>query len=140
MAELQAKIDKDGKPASAAGNGLTVGGGFETVDHVVTLKNVVAMLPGERTDEFVAIGGHYDHLGYGAYGTNEGRGQVHNGADDNASGTSVVLAAAEAFAKAGTKPPRSMIFICFTGRGDRPGRQRVFRGALPRAARGRSWR
>ena len=115
LAALQAQIDKDGLPASAAGNGLVVAGGFEAVDHVVTLKNVVALLPGEKADEFVAIGGHYDHLGYGAYGTNEGRGLVHNGADDNASGTSVVLAAAEAFARSGTKPPRSMIFICFTG-------------------------
>ena len=113
--ELQASIDKAGKPASAAGNGLVVGGGFDTADRTVRLRNVVAVLPGERADEYVAVGAHYDHLGYGAYGSNDGEGRVHNGADDNASGTSVVLAAAEAFAKSDVRPPRSIIFICFTG-------------------------
>ena len=115
VAELQAYIDKEAKPASAAGNGLVVAGGFETRDRTVRLRNVAAVLPGEAADEYVAVGAHYDHLGYGAYGSNDGEGRVHNGADDNASGTSVVLAAAKAFAKSGKKPPRTMIFICFTG-------------------------
>ena len=114
LAELQAGIDKDGKTNSRAGNGLVVSGGFAVTQRTVTLRNVVAMLPGEKADEYVVVGGHYDHLGYGAYGANDGPGQIHNGADDNASGTSVVLGLAEAFAK-GPTPPRSLIFCCFTG-------------------------
>ena len=55
-----------------------------------------------RHNEAVVIGGHYDHLGHGEAGSlagKEGEGKIHNGADDNASGTSVVLELASYFAE-----------------------------------------
>jgi Zn-dependent M28 family amino/carboxypeptidase len=60
------------------------------------------------------IGAHYDHLGRGEYGTRTGdRGQVHPGADDNASGVAVMLELARSLA--GKSQPRSIVFVAFTG-------------------------
>ena len=62
--------------------------------------NVVGLLPpGDRTVDkpYVLLGGHYDHLGRGAGGNSLARGdesgQIHNGADDNASGVAAILSA-----------------------------------------------
>lgn len=79
-------------------------------------RNVLALVPGrdpELRDEYVLIGGHYDHVGYGNQFNSRGTiGVIHNGADDNASGTSAVLEVAEALA--GMKPPpRRSILIAF---------------------------
>ena len=56
-----------------------------------TVNNVLAYLPG-KTDEYVILGAHYDHLGYGHYDSLAPSqiGQIHPGADDNASGTAGV--------------------------------------------------
>jgi Zn-dependent M28 family amino/carboxypeptidase len=64
--------------------------------------------------EYVAIGAHYDHVGYNKK-HQEGEDYIFNGADDNASGTAGVLAVAKAFATQKTKPERSVIFILFAG-------------------------
>jgi hypothetical protein len=82
-------------------------------------RNVIAALDGADArlkDEWIVIGAHYDHLGEGGNRSSlapEDKG-IHNGADDNASGVSVVLSAARAFA-AGPRPARSVLFITFTG-------------------------
>ncbi|HXG04122.1 MAG TPA: M28 family peptidase [Candidatus Binatia bacterium] len=78
--------------------------------------NVIGVLPGrdpERRHEAVVIGAHYDHLGRGAPGS-PAAGAIHHGADDNASGTAVVLALARAFAEAGGAP-RTLVFVAFAG-------------------------
>src|SRR5262249_8036044 len=59
-------------------------------------RNVVAIIPGmSRTTrgEVVVVGAHYDHLGMGGFGAldPDSTGRVHNGADDNASGTAALL-------------------------------------------------
>jgi Zn-dependent M28 family amino/carboxypeptidase len=58
-------------------------------------KNIIAVWPGsdqKLKDEFVVIGAHYDHVGRGRHNSNGGKvGEVHKGADDNASGASTVL-------------------------------------------------
>jgi len=63
-------------------------------------SNVLARLPGSDDalrDECVVIGAHYDHVGYGNSSNSHGPlGQIHNGADDNASGVSVLLELAQA--------------------------------------------
>jgi peptidase M28-like protein/PDZ domain-containing protein/PA domain-containing protein len=72
--------------------------------------NVVGILPGRDpalAGETIVIGAHYDHLGRVA-------GAVHHGADDNASGTAVVLGLARAFAAAGGAP-RTLVFALFAG-------------------------
>jgi hypothetical protein len=78
--------------------------------------NVISYLPG-RSDTTVVIGAHYDHLGWGGPGSRY-RGdepKIHNGADDNGSGTAVVLELARYFA-AKEEPPRySMLFTGFSG-------------------------
>ena len=81
-------------------------------------RNVVALLPGsnpERMRETVVIGAHYDHLGHGGEGSLAPEStEVHNGADDNASGTAAVIEAARSLA-AGPPLERSVLFIAFTG-------------------------
>jgi len=66
---------------------------------------------GALAKEAVLIGGHYDHFGVGAPVAGD---SIYNGAEDNASGTAAVLAAAEAFVRSGVKTGRSMVFIGFT--------------------------
>jgi aminopeptidase YwaD len=78
--------------------------------------NVLGYLPG-KTSEYLIIGAHYDHLGLG----NESSlapsqiGQVHPGADDNASGTAGLLELARVFAKQGGELRRGVLFMAFAG-------------------------
>jgi len=76
---------------------------------------------GALADEWIVIGGHYDHVGFGTFGampTNRGR--LHPGADDNASGTAGVIIASELLSRryeeaAADANLRSILFIAFTG-------------------------
>ncbi|MEQ1856967.1 MAG: M20/M25/M40 family metallo-hydrolase [Longimicrobiales bacterium] len=81
-------------------------------------RNVVALLPGANPvlrGEYVIVGAHYDHLGFGGEGSlAPGETAIHNGADDNASGTAAVLEIARRLAT-GPRPDRSVVFIAFTG-------------------------
>jgi hypothetical protein len=84
-----------------------------------TGRNVIALLEGSDPAlqaEAVVIGAHYDHLGHGAFGSAapDRVGEIHNGADDNASGVAALLRVAELLA-AGPRPARSVLFIAFTG-------------------------
>jgi hypothetical protein len=82
------------------------------------LRNVIAVLEGsDLANEFVVIGAHYDHLGRGEYGSLDmGRsGHIHNGADDNASGTAGILEIAEAYVEGKVKNRRSIIFMLYDG-------------------------
>lgn len=83
------------------------------------VKNVMGIVRGsELPDEFVVVGGHYDHIGY-SRGTKSKNSQaidtIYNGADDNASGTTGLIMLAEAFAKSPVKPKRSVVFLAFSG-------------------------
>lgn len=72
-------------------------------------ENVYAIIEGhEIPDEIVVMGAHFDHIGYGPKYSRGGRMEIHNGADDNASGTVAVLEAATALA--GLKPKRTILF------------------------------
>jgi len=80
-------------------------------------QNVIGVKFGndpELKDEYIIIGAHYDHLGYGGDKSGSRRphiNEVHNGADDNASGVSIVIELAKSFKKINNK--RSIIFIAF---------------------------
>ena len=80
--------------------------------------NVVGILPGsdpKLKSEAIVIGAHYDHLGLGGEGSLAPReGEIHHGADDNASGTAGVLELARLFTQ-GPKPRRTIVFIAFSG-------------------------
>jgi len=81
-----------------------------------TVNNVLAYLPG-KTDEYIIIGAHYDHLGYGNVDSLAPSqiGQIHPGADDNASGTAGVLELARLFAPMKGKLQRGILFCSFAG-------------------------
>ena len=76
-------------------------------------SNVLGRWPGQGrlSNEAVLITGHYDHFGIGTAVNGD---SIYNGAEDNASGTAAVLAAAEAFARSGVRTARSMVFVGFT--------------------------
>lgn len=79
-------------------------------------KNVAGLLQGTGdSEEFIIIGAHYDHLGYGEFGSLY-RGEVkriHNGADDNASGTTGLLELAQYFSE--NRPATDILFLAFSG-------------------------
>ncbi len=71
---------------------ITIEGGVERPQ--LTTENVAGVLRGKGAlaDEYVIVGGHYDHVGYGYFGSRGGyMGEIHEGADDNASGTAGVI-------------------------------------------------
>jgi hypothetical protein len=84
----------------------------------VDVANVIGVLPGakqEWEDQAVIVGAHFDHLGWGWPDVHSGdEGQVHPGADDNASGVAVLVELAKTLAE-GEAPQRSLIFVGFTG-------------------------
>jgi Zn-dependent M28 family amino/carboxypeptidase len=82
---------------------------------------VVGMLEGNDPvlkDEYIVVGAHYDHLGFGGQGSGSRMPDtvaVHNGADDNASGTALIMELAGKIASQKKQLKRSIIFISFTG-------------------------
>ncbi len=79
-------------------------------------RNVIGLIEGtDRPDEYIIIGAHYDHLGYGKFGSlyNRDTTTIHNGADDNASGTAGVLELAQYFNRHPIS--KSILFIAFSG-------------------------
>lgn len=82
----------------------------------ISLKNIIGIIPGTNPDlsEAVVISAHYDHLGLGWPDVKKGNeGKIHYGADDNASGVSVLLELAKSLGKS-FKPARTIIFVAFT--------------------------
>jgi hypothetical protein len=71
----------------------------------------------ELKKEWIIIGAHFDHLGMGGDGSlyRGDEPQIHNGADDNASGTTGVLELAEKFVSEKDKLKRSVAFFTFSG-------------------------
>jgi len=81
--------------------------------------NVVGILPGsdpKLKDEAIVLGAHYDHLGRGGEGSLAPReGEIHHGADDNASGVAGLLELARMLSTQNPKPRRTIVFIAFSG-------------------------
>ncbi|MEY3173620.1 MAG: Arginyl aminopeptidase [Planctomycetota bacterium] len=116
--DVSTYIDETLKPVSQPIPGCSAIVATRFKSNSVTAFNLVGVVEGEGplADETIVIGGHYDHLGFGGYGsrTQSRTGEVHNGADDNASGTAAVLELARRVAN-GPRPKRRMVFICFSG-------------------------
>jgi hypothetical protein len=119
LADVQAEINKEGKPASFAlpdSFKLSVKVDIESLR--ATVNNVLAYLPG-KTGEYIIVGAHYDHLGRG----NEDSlapsqiGQIHPGADDNASGTAGMLELSRLFSQrtGADRLDRGILFMAFAG-------------------------
>jgi hypothetical protein len=82
-------------------------------------RNILGMIPGrdpKLKHECILIGGHYDHVGFGTSRNSFGpTGSIHNGADDNASGTAGVLSVMQAFTALPEPPRRSVLFAFWDG-------------------------
>jgi Peptidase family M28/PDZ domain/PA domain len=117
---LEKEIDADLKPRSRVLEGITMTGSVEIVRKGVTTKNVIGVLEGAGpdADETIVVGAHYDHLGHG--GMTSGSlaflsKDIHNGADDNASGTALVMELARRLARRPDPLPRRIVFMAFSG-------------------------
>ena len=107
-----------GAVRSAAQEGNSAGLAVDISPETAEARNVVALLPGadpDRAREYVIAGAHYDHLGFGGDGSlaPDSR-DVHNGADDNASGVAAVIEIARRLAD-GPPLDRGVLFMAFTG-------------------------
>ena len=103
---------------AAAQEGSTAGLAVDVAPETAEARNVAALLPGadpERAREYIIVGAHYDHLGFGGDGSlaPDSR-DVHNGADDNASGVAAVIEIARRLAD-GPPLDRGILFMAFTG-------------------------
>ena len=113
--EILDGIDRDLKPRSFALEKVTLSLTVDIQHDSKTVHNVAAYLPG-KTSEYVIVGAHYDHLGLGdEHSLAQSQiGQVHPGADDNASGTAGVIELARWFSHQ-PQQQRGMLFITFAG-------------------------
>ncbi|MBZ5573102.1 MAG: M28 family peptidase [Acidobacteriia bacterium] len=117
LAEVQAQINASSKPASFPfPEALSMALKVSIESTRATVNNVLAYLPG-KTDEYVIVGAHYDHLGRGNFDSLAPSqiGQIHPGADDNASGTAGVLELARQFAPMQGQLQRGIVFASFAG-------------------------
>jgi hypothetical protein len=91
----------------------------DVIRREVQPANVVGILDGSDPtlkNEVIVIGAHYDHLGRGGEGSLALKeGDIHHGADDNASGTAGMLELARIYSEQGQRPRRTLVFIAFSG-------------------------
>lgn len=117
LADVQNQINSSSRPGSFAfSENLRVSLNVSIENTRATVDNVLAYLPG-KTDEYVIIGAHYDHLGRGNFDSLAPSqiGQIHPGADDNASGTAGVLELARLLAPTQGQLQRGILFASFAG-------------------------
>ncbi|HML16859.1 MAG TPA: M28 family peptidase [Bryobacteraceae bacterium] len=115
LGEAYEKINHSMQPDSFALPEVTVDLDVDVHHEVKTVHNVAGYLPGD-TPEYVVVGAHYDHLGLGDEHSLAPSqiGQIHPGADDNASGTAGVIELARWFSKQ-PKQKRGILFLTFAG-------------------------
>ncbi len=118
FSEIENKIKIDQRPFFHVTN-VIVHGQASVLPKITMTQNVVGMVPGtdpSLKEEFVVVGAHYDHLGYGGPGSGSRMPDtvaVHHGADDNASGVAAVIELAQQFSMA-KNTRRPIVFIAFT--------------------------
>ena len=115
---IQKQIDGKMAPRSFPLSNVTADVYVDATRVLKTVRNVVGLLPSTdaaAADETVVIGAHYDHLGKGGRSSMDSKsiGEIHNGADDNASGVAGVLELAAAFARDPGPRRRGYLFIAF---------------------------
>ena len=121
LAAIQRGIDESLTPQSGPLAGWRIRG-QTAIERVETVgRNVIGILPGTAgssapgAGETVVLGAHYDHLGYGgANSAAPGEHAVHHGADDNASGTALLVEVARMLRQRGPFP-RTILFVAFSG-------------------------
>jgi hypothetical protein len=120
LEDVERDIDRDLKPQSRDLAGWTAAADVSVwrAKNALRLKNVVGVLEGSGPlkDETVVIGAHYDHLGYGAFGSLSPAKKmaIHHGADDNASGTTALMELARRFGAMPHREGRRLLFVAFS--------------------------
>jgi hypothetical protein len=119
LAALQQEIDRALAPRSRTLQGVTARLRVRLIREQSPTANVVGVLPGTDPvlrDEAVVVGGHYDHLGRGSPFSlaPDHADAIHPGADDNGSGTAMVMGLADTFVRAGGAR-RTLVFVAFSG-------------------------
>ena len=118
LSELESKIDQTLSPASRPIEGFSAAGQAVIQNQGRDLKNVIAYLPGQGNlaNEYLVLGAHYDHLGMGQFGSlAPWTIAIHNGADDNASGTASLLEIGYRLAQKTAEHRRGILLIAFSG-------------------------
>jgi len=121
LLELRKAVDTVGEVIDLSG--VTVTLEAEVERSPIRTSNIGAIVKGsgDLADQYVVIGAHYDHVGYGNFGAQpENKGKIHPGADDNASGTAGLMVLAEKLSRASENMPpetprRSILLLAFTG-------------------------
>ncbi|OYW20666.1 MAG: hypothetical protein B7Z55_06945, partial [Planctomycetales bacterium 12-60-4] len=117
LSTIEAQIDETLRPQSALIPDCRILGRIALTRQGKKLRNVIATLEAEGPlkDETIVVGAHYDHLGRGGWGSLAlgANDEVHNGADDNASGTAVLIELARQLSRMPRQ--RRLVFIGFTG-------------------------
>jgi hypothetical protein len=119
IADVETLIEKDLKPRSFAIKGWKADAEVTVNRTDYKCKNIVGVLEGAGplADETVVIGAHYDHVGYGNFGSLGGpgaAGKIHYGADDNASGTTGLIELARRYGAMKNREGRRIVFIAFS--------------------------
>src|SRR5207244_2643660 len=108
LREVEQDIDHDLRPRSGVLTGWTASLEAQVVRPAIAVKNVIGVIEGTGplANETVIVGAHYDHLGYGGFGSlarNLTNPEIHPGADDNGSGTTMVIELARRFGQKGNR-------------------------------------
>jgi hypothetical protein len=120
LAEVEEDIDRDLKPQSAPLAGWTASLEVNVGRPVSHVKNIIGVLEGTGplANETVIVGAHYDHLGFGGFGSlakNLKGDVIHHGADDNGSGTTTIMELARRFGQKPNREGRRLVFMAFSG-------------------------
>ncbi|HEY2924290.1 MAG TPA: M28 family peptidase [Candidatus Eisenbacteria bacterium] len=120
LERFQKEVDRDLTPRSVASTGVRISGTVALRPIFVKTENIAGVIPGRGAleKEYVVIGGHYDHLGYGGErSTRPNVRAIHNGADDNASGAVGAMMIGEELSRslAQVKNRRSILVALFSG-------------------------
>jgi hypothetical protein len=118
LVALEREIDSDLVPRSQELAGWRARGQTAVIEKKTQIRNVLGVLEGRGplADQTIVVGAHYDHLGYGGEGSlAPWTREIHNGADDNASGTAALVEIARRLADSDPSPRRRILFIAFTG-------------------------
>ena len=118
---LQEEMKKDRQPKTFDLSGVTITLTTDVEFVHGRSANVVGYLEGNDAklrDEAIVLGAHFDHLGYGGPGSGSlvpDVHEIHNGADDNASGSAALLELEQAFASHAKELKRTLVFTAFSG-------------------------
>ncbi len=120
LKRFQEEVDRDLKARTIASTGARISGAVSLKPIYASAENLAGVIPGRGAlkGEYIIVGAHYDHLGFGGeHSMRPNVHAIHNGADDNASGTVGAMMIGEELSRAleGTRSHRSILIALFSG-------------------------